>query len=282
MRNILAMLVAGTLVSGIAAFAASGQTPAKVKLWRLDCGTVAANDLDAFSDTHAYAGQHRVLTDSCYLIKHGDTYMLWDTGLPAALKGKPIDPKEPMSASVTATIAAQLAKLGVKPSQIAVVGISHYHFDHIGQARDFPDAVLMIGKGDYDALSAKPPRNRADPAPLNHWIGGAGKTDPVTGDKDVFGDGSVTMLDMPGHTVGHHAVLVRLAETGPVLLSGDTAHFRENLDSDGVPTFNTDRADSLASMDRLKRLAINEHAIVVIQHDPRDIAKLPAFPQAAD
>ncbi len=276
------MLMAGSLLSGIAAFAASGQTPAPVKLWRLDCGTVAANDLNAFSDTHAYTGQHRTLTDSCYLIEHGDTYMLWDTGLPAALKGKPIDTKQPMSAALTSTIAEQLAKLGVKPAQIAIVGISHYHFDHIGQARDFPAATLMIGKGDYAALSAKPPTDGADPAPLNHWIGGPGKTDQVSGDKDVFGDGSVTMLDMPGHTPGHHALLVRLTATGPVLLSGDTAHFRENLASDGVPTFNTDRAGSLASMDRLKRLATNDRAIVVIQHDPRDISKLPAFPRAAD
>ena len=47
--------------------------------------------------------------------------------------------------------------------------------------------------------------------------------EPVTGDKDVFGDGSVVMLDMPGHTPGHHALLMKLAHKGYVLLSGDTA-----------------------------------------------------------
>jgi N-acyl homoserine lactone hydrolase len=66
-----------------------------------------------------------------------------------------------------------------------------------------------------------------------------------------------------------------------VLLTGDLAHFRENYDSDGVPSFNTNRADTLASLDRFKEIAANLKATVIIQHDPRDIGKLPAFPAAA-
>jgi glyoxylase-like metal-dependent hydrolase (beta-lactamase superfamily II) len=68
---------------------------------------------------------------------------------------------------------------------------------------------------------------------------------------------------------------------GPVILTGDAAHFRENYDSDGVPTFNYDRAQTIASLERIKRIAGNLKATVIIQHDPRDIGKLPAFPQAA-
>ena len=100
-------------------------------------------------------------------------------------------------------------------------------------------------------------------------------------DKDVFGDGSVRILDTPGHTPGHHSLLVRLKEKGNVLLTGDLAHFRENYDSNGVPVFNTNRADTLASLDRFKQTAKNLNATVIIQHDPRDIEKLPAFPAAA-
>jgi len=106
--------------------------------------------------------------------------------------------------------------------------------------------------------------------------------EPVVGDKDIFGDGSVVMIDLPGHTPGHHALLVKLAHTGYVLLSGDAAHFAENYASNGVPSFNSNRADTLASFDRFKKLAANLHATVIIQHEPADIAKLPAFPKAAD
>ena len=65
------------------------------------------------------------------------------------------------------------------------------------------------------------------------------------------------------------------------MISGDAAHFRENYDSDGVPWFNYDRAQTIASLERLKKIASNTKATVIIQHDARDIGKLPAFPAAA-
>jgi N-acyl homoserine lactone hydrolase len=89
------------------------------------------------------------------------------------------------------------------------------------------------------------------------------------------------MLYTPGHTPGHHCLLVKLPQMGPVVLSGDLMHFRENYDSNGVPAFNTDRAQTLASLDRVKKIAANSKATVIIQHDARDLGKLPAFPAAA-
>ncbi|KKC24758.1 N-acyl homoserine lactonase family protein [Sphingomonas sp. SRS2] len=248
------------------------------KLWRLDCGAAQVNQLNLFSDTQSYTGQSRRLVGSCYLIKDGDAYMLWDTGLPAAAKGLPIDPAKPMSATLGKTIVEQLAEIGVKPEQIGLIGISHHHFDHTGQAADFPKAKLMIGAGDLEAAR----KNEEIGKPIANWLGEGAKVEGVTGDKDVFGDGSVTMVDLHGHTPGHHGLLVRLPKTGAVLLSGDVAHFHENLDSDGVPPFNTDRADSLAAMDRFRKLAKSLKAVAIIQHDPRDVAKLPAFPQGAE
>lgn len=255
---------------------------AKVSLTRLDCGTVRVNRLNAFSDTQAYPGQSRDLTVGCYLIRHGDQLMLWDLGLPSALKGAAFTTSGDMSASVGRTLVEQLAELSIKPGDIDVVGISHFHFDHIAQLPDFPAAKLYIGKSDWELLTQSPPPAFVNPAPFTHWISGGGKVEPVARDQDVFGDGSVVMLDMPGHTPGHHALLVRLAGMGPVLLTGDQAHFQENYDSNGVPTFNTNRADTLASFDRFKTLAKNLKATVILQHEPRDIGKLPAFPKAAE
>ena len=115
---------------------------------------------------------------------------------------------------------------------------------------------------------------------MQPWLQGGGQVTEAPADLDVFGDGSVTMLNLPGHTPGHHGLLVP-ARLGPVLLSGDTWHFTEQVARRGVPPFNTDRAESLASMDRLERLARNLRARLIIQHEPADIAKLPAFPAAA-
>lgn len=182
-----------------------------------------------------------------------------------------------------------LGRLQVKPEQVRYLGISHNHHDHIGQAASFPQATLLIGKGDWEMLKAEQPPERMKPdeftswrALLAPWISGGGKVEPLSRDKkDVFGDGTVVMLSMPGHTPGHHTLLVRLAQMGPVLLSGDATHFHENYEINGVPTWNFNRADTLASLDRFKAIAKNLRATVIIQHDPRDVGKLPAFPTAA-
>lgn len=249
------------------------QGPA-IQLWRLDCGRIDIDDLGAFSDTGLYAGQKKTLAASCYLIRNGDKYLLWDTGLDSALAGKP---KDKEGSFLKEKIVTQLARIGVKPEAINFVGISHYHYDHTGQLADFPGATLLEGKADWEIVKKWP---AAEPR-YRHWLTGGGKVEPVEGDKDVFGDGRVMMLDMPGHTEGHHALLVRLA-SGPVLLSGDEYHFTENRTVGGVPGFNVNRADTLASHDRFEKLAANLKAKVVIQHEPDDIAKLPAFPEAAE
>ncbi|MDY0874325.1 N-acyl homoserine lactonase family protein [Dongia rigui] len=270
------LALAGTLAAAQAASAA------EVKLWRLDCGTIKVKDLSSFSDTYQYAGKQRTLTDSCYVIQHDKDYMIWDTGLPAGLLNAPLDAAAPMQPTLAATVPQQLEKIGVKLEAISVVGISHYHFDHIGQAADFPKAKLLMGKLDLEAMKSEPLPFGAVPDLLKPWLKDGGAVEPVSGDKDVFGDGSVTMLTMPGHTPGSYALLVKLAKTGPVLLSGDIVHFEEQLKNEGVPPFNTDRAQSLASMDRLARMAKSLKATLVVQHDAGDIKKLPAFPKAAE
>lgn len=260
----------------LAAMQAPAPRPA-MSLWRLDCGDFQINDINAFmSDTSEYPARPRHLVGSCYLIRHGDTYMLWDTGMPAALVGHP-DVSPVMTVTLRTRIVDQLARIGVRPDQIAMVGISHYHGDHTGQARDFANARLLMGAGDLAVLRGRSAEAQAD---LAHWLTGGGQLTEVQGDLDIFHDGSVVMLNLPGHTPGHHGLLVRLA-SGLVLLSGDTYHFTEQVAHRGVPPFNSDRAQSLASMDRFDRLGRNLHARVIIQHEPADVAKLPAFPGAA-
>lgn len=253
---------------------------ADVELWRLDCGSIKVSDLSTFSDTFRYQGEERTLTDSCYLIRRDDAYMLWDTGLPAALLGAAQDAK-PMAPSLSQTIKDQLTEIGVAPGKIGIVGISHNHFDHVGQATDFPDARMLIGKGDLEGFRAEPPAFGVEPALVKPWLDGTAKIETVTGDMDVFGDGTVVMLATPGHTPSSYSLLVRLPETGAVLLSGDTVHFEEQFANRGVPPFNFDRAESLASMDRLEDMAKALNATLIVQHDANDVAKLPAFPKSA-
>jgi glyoxylase-like metal-dependent hydrolase (beta-lactamase superfamily II) len=253
----------------------------ELSLWRLDCGNFVIKDFNAFfSDTMAYTpGQPKNIASSCYLIKNGNRYMLWDTGLTARLIGNTQD-NAAQRIELKTSIVDQLKRIGVRPEQIEMIGISHYHSDHLGQAANFPRAELVIGKGDLDALKAKPTPQGMEPDLLKPWISGGRKVTAVEGDADLFEDGRVIMLKTPGHTPGHNALLVKLA-SGNVLLTGDLYHFTEQVLIKGVPPFNTNRADTLASMDRFDKLARNLRAKVIIQHEPADIGKLPAFPEAA-
>lgn len=273
------MRLTGLLLAAAAVFVAApaaAQPVPAMELWRLDCGAIKVSDFDVFSDTYLYPGQPKQLTASCYLIRHGDQYLLWDTGVSGSLAGKPAETGGVFTISLKERIVDQLARLKLTPTDIDYVAVSHYHDDHTGQAADFPGATLLMGRGDWDAVKTRP----ATAARFKPWIDGGAKVEPVAGDKDVFGDQSVVVLAMPGHTPGHKALLVRL-KSGPVLLTGDLYHATEQVANRGVPSFNTDRADTLAAFDRFQAIAKNLKAKVIIQHELRDIAKLPAFPAAA-
>ena len=257
--------------------AASNQlaTAAKLSLTRLDCGTATIKDFDAFfSDKPGlYPKGPRDVSDGCYVIRHGDKVLLWDTSFPSKLAGGEQD-MGPLVARLSKTIPQQLSEIGLKPDDVDIVGISHMHSDHTGQAADFPNAQLIIGKGDFEQTKGKDD-------PFGPWRKDGAKVNATTTDVDVFGDGSVVALHLPGHTPDHLALLVKLA-SGPVLLTGDLYHSREAREKRGVPPFNTSREQTLQSMDRFEKLAKDTGAKVVIQHEPRDIALLPPFPQAAE
>jgi N-acyl homoserine lactone hydrolase len=252
---------------------AKAQAPADVTLTRIDCGTGATPTEvgQRFTDTFAYKDLKLTFTFSCYLIKHGDEYMVWDTGFAPGTNANA--PK--------IGISDRLKELKVTPEQVKYVGISHFHGDHTGQLTPFTNATLLIGKGDWDQITSPTPIQGANVAGFKSWIDEKRKVEALTTDNDVFGDGSVIVLRTPGHTPGHSSLLVRLKDMGPVLLTGDAAHFRENYESNGVPSFNFDRAATVASIERMKQIVANLKATVIIQHDMRDIGKLPAFPAAA-
>jgi glyoxylase-like metal-dependent hydrolase (beta-lactamase superfamily II) len=260
----LGLLLAAAPIAGARTTSAA---PA-VKMWRLDCGT--------FITKH--------LTDSCYLIRHGRELMLWDAGLGAELLGHPMAYRTGSASIVVLreTIVSQLAALGLRPRQVAILALSHVHTDHIGQAAAFSHARLIVGREDWRLLTAAKPSPVLEPARLNPWIEGHAPKTLTDGDYDVFGDGSVVMLATPGHTPGHHSLLVRLRAFGPVLLSGDLYHSESQRERQEPAPHDFDRAATLRSFHHFEAIAAALHATVVIPHDPGDIKKLPRFPQAAD
>ena len=248
-------------------------TSTDLELWRLDCGKLTDWNKEEMSDVFSYHGEKLSLTDSCYLIRHNKDYMLWESGISAA--GAASYTASGMPSATGPALGDQLSRLGLKSDRISVIGISHFHRDHTGQAVEFPQARLLIGREDYEVLEQKRP---ADIAP---WLGEKADVEKVVGDKDVFGDGSVIMLSTPGHTLGHHSLLVRLPKFGPVILSGDLWHFSDQVSRNEMAAGTLDRAAELASRDRILRAVANLKATLVIEHEIADISKLPPFPASA-
>ncbi|HET7881304.1 MAG TPA: N-acyl homoserine lactonase family protein [Acetobacteraceae bacterium] len=267
MMRRLAVLVAGVLLAlRVATPVATAQ--GVERLYIINCGEGVAGDISRWSPG-VNVGKSMAFVDSCYLIRHGQDWFLWDTGLADAIAAMPEGLRPPDPRGLTwrrpTTLVAELAKLGLKPDDIKYVAISHSHPDHIGNVALFPHSMLLVQKAEYEWPGPDGPRFKPGP--------------PVTelqGDHDVFGDGSVVILATPGHTPGHQSLLVRLPKTGVVLLTGDAAHFKDNWDNRRVPELNFDKDQTLASMQHLADVMAKEHAQLWINHDKaqRDTQKL--------
>ena len=229
------------------------------RLYVIDCGWAHAADQSRWSPG-VNAGVPIDLSDNCYLMHHrSEGYLLWDTGISDRVSALP-DGLTIQAIGQTwhrpQTLVAALAALGVTPADVRYVAISHVHPDHTGNVDAFPDATVIIQKAEWDYARTLP-----QPFSPDH------KMQLIEGDKDLFGDGSAIIVSTPGHTPGHQSLLVQLAKTGAVVLSGDVVHFQSNWDHRRIPGFNQDQAQSLASMEKIARVLAEQHAQLWINHD---------------
>jgi N-acyl homoserine lactone hydrolase len=256
------------------ALAQTGKTGVE-KLYVLNCGEGVAGDISRWSPG-VNEGKSMDFVDNCYLIKHAQGWFLWDTGISDAVAAMPngLAPSDPKAVfwRRPKTLAAQLDQLGVTPADIKAMAVSHTHPDHIGNVEMFPTTMLYVQKAEYEWPAA----NNEPRFKPGH---------PVTkleGDGDVFGDGSVTILSTPGHTPGHQSLLVKLAHTGAVVLSGDAVHFKSNWDNRGVPALNFSKEQTLASMQKISDALANEKAQLWINHDKAQRDGLKMSPEFYD
>lgn len=268
-----AALAAGPAVAANAA--------ADVRLYALDCGAIEFDDMDMFADDDSYAGQPGNLVEPCYVIEHPGGTLLWDTGLGDAINARPDHVLDEGGSRllVPVTLQSQLKTLGLAPADIEFVSLSHMHFDHTGNLEQFPDATWLVDPAELAWATQTPPPGSAT---ATHFDAFGGTQQVMEGDHDVFGDGRVRILRTPGHTPGHRVLLVELENTGTVILSGDLYHSRSNYENARVPAFNVDRADTLASFDRVRQLLKTHDGRLVIQHAPEDFDTLPIFPAYLD
>ena len=267
-RTKLALLIAALTLSGPAALAQSEKSGVE-RLYVLNCGEGTAGDISRWTPG-LNEGKTMDFVDGCYLVKHSKGWFLWDTGIADSVASMPggLVPADPKAVTWRRpkTLASQLEQLGLKPEDVKAMAVSHTHPDHTGNVELFPQALLYVQKAEYDWPGA----NNAPRFKPSHPV------ELLNGDKDVFGDGSVTILSTPGHTPGHQSLLVKLPKTGAVVLSGDAVHFKDNWDNRRVPSMNANKDQSAASMQKIADTLVKEKAQLWINHDKaqRDSQKM--------
>jgi N-acyl homoserine lactone hydrolase len=173
--------------------------------------------------------------------------------------------------------AAQLRRLGVGPDSVGLIVQTHLHIDHTGALGHFPNATIVVHARELQAArSAGPPMVsgyvRADyERPGLRWR-------PATGELDLFGDGTIRLLETPGHSAGHMSILLELDETGRVLLTADAADNRAQWDGREHPRALFSREDAARSLERLRELARENDALLVLGHDPENWSQLRRVP----
>lgn len=268
------------LCLGVAA-PCSGRS-AELRLYVLDCGHATFKDMGGFSDTGEYDGKSGEIAVPCFLIRHPKGDLLWDTGLGDHYNY----PKEGSDAApgvrvtVPVTLLAQLQSLKLTPKDINFIAFSHLHWDHTGNANEFPNSVWIMNKTELAWALVLPPPGGVLPETWSAYK--TAKNETIEADYDVFGDGTVMILRTPGHTPGHQVLKLKLQKSGTVILSGDLYHLRANRLLKRVPVYNTDRADTLASMSRIETIVRNTHGRLIVQHDPKDFQGLPKPPGFLD
>lgn len=261
------------------------ERPKSVRLYILDCGVITGVSADGFGFKPGELPSTDMVTP-CYLIAHPRGTLMWDTG-EIADKDVKTDgtPTKQGAFTVTRPLLPQLAALGYTPADITYLALSHYHGDHVANANLFAGSTWLVQKVERDAILAarsKPPTKGAgsvNPAFFTELLDKSKTMVIENKDHDVFGDGKVVIKFTPGHTPGHQSLFLKLAKTGPVVLSGDLYHYPEEMTLKRIPNFDFNKEQTAQSRAALEAFVQKNHAQLWIQHDARGGAKLKKAPE---
>ena len=286
MKRRIAYLLALLVFFSHVVLARSDATPS-TRLYELHGGDLELMNKNLLSDTNSYSKTAIKMRNPVYLLQHKGKWLLWDTGLPDYIAESPDGIiYDDWRLILRTTITQQLKALDLTPDDIHYVALSHANMDHTGNTNLFKKATLIIQEDEYNALidDKLAKKNHLAPDLLSWFLTGGGKDQvrKLKRDTDLFGDGKVLAIYLPGHTAGHMALQINLENSGSVILAGDLWHTSENRRKKQLADFNVSRSDIIASINRMEGILKNSGARLIIQHDPDMSFRLPTFPKYLD
>ncbi|MBV9508615.1 MAG: N-acyl homoserine lactonase family protein [Acidobacteriia bacterium] len=275
----LVLLTAGLVVSKSYAADKHPKPPKSLRLYIFDCGVIHTTNADAYSLKKEEVASTEMAIP-CIMVAHPKGTLMWDNG-DIADNAFPPGGGQAKAGVVTQDkpLLPQLAAVGYRPADITYLAMSHYHGDHVANANYFAGSTWLVRKVERDRMFSDEPIPRSPAANYNMLKNS--KTIFIDKDEyDVFGDGTVIIKSTPGHTPGHQSLYLKLAKTGPVVLSGDLYHYPEERALKRLPVADFNKEQTAASRTDLEVFLKKTGAQLWIQHDFLGNAKLkkaPAF-----
>jgi N-acyl homoserine lactone hydrolase len=272
------LLLAAALAATTALVTAAPPPPKSVRLYVFDCGKLDIPDTSPYRLKKEELASS-VMSVACFLVVHPKGTMIWDTGFVPDSAIKPGAPGTLRYGSSSRTLTSQMAEAGYTPADVNYLALSHFHWDHVGNANLFAGATWLVQKSERDTMFADPPSPRTEPANFSA-LKNSKTTFITTSDYDVFGDGTVVIKAAPGHSPGHQVLFLKFAKTGPVVISGDLYHYPEERKLKLIPITEFNPDQTVASRATIEAFMKQTKAQLWIQHDLIGNAKLkksPAF-----
>lgn len=277
-RIVLALLA---MFPALSAQAPKAQPPKTVRLYVFDCGTLDIPDTSPYQFKKEELAT-KDMSAPCFLVAHPQGTLMWDVGPIPDSNFKPGGgPGTMRYATAKKTLTSQLAEIGYAPEDITYLSISHFHWDHVGNGNLFARSTWLVRPLEREIMFMDPPSPRTEPQ--NYSALKNAKTVIVNrSDYDVFGDGTVVLKSAPGHSPDHQVLFLKLANTGPVVLSGDLYHYPEERKLQKVPTTEFNAAQTVKSRAAIEDFLKKSKAQLWIQHDLIANTKLKKSPAYYD
>ena len=265
---------------------AKAPVPKTVRLYVFDCGVlnVTTEGVERYHLTSAEAGEPR-MSVPCFLVAHPRGTLMWDLGVipDGDVDAQPQGARSSLNAAIVAvvnrTLRSQLSQIGYRPAGITYFAFSHAHIDHSANANQFAASTWLARPAEREFMWADN-NTRVNPSFYSELKNS--KTVSINKDEyDVFGDGQVVIKSAPGHTPGHQTLVLKLAATGRVMLSGDLYHYPQERALHRAPPDNeADVRQSAASRVMIEEYLQKTKTKLWIEHDFAANARLkksPAF-----
>lgn len=247
-----------------------------IKLYTLNCGAIHLSDMEVLSDSGKYNGQSIEMVNPCFLIQHPKGILLWEAGHHdnlADVSGG--EASGVWRSTMETTLEEQLSQLGLAFGDIDYLSVSHIHPDHSGNSNKFSSSKFIINESEKEYMYSKPIK-----AMFGAYYSDLIEENIITFEEsyDVFNDGSVTSIKMPGHTPGSSVLLIKLPNSGNILITGDLYIHAKGRTYGTMHQYNFDKQQTKDSRKKFEALVIKENARVLIHHDKQDFNSMPKFP----